>query len=114
MPLARSCAMSVAPVDMVGKTVAPGYMRALAFSIARYISESRRDGWPAARRLVVVGTTLTAGSPMIRVISAKSLGMSSSGKARMSNVASASDGMTLEPAFENGRDDGRAEHGIAL
>jgi hypothetical protein len=38
---------------------------------------------------------LTAGSPMIRVISAKSLGMSSSGKARMSNVASASDGMTF-------------------
>jgi hypothetical protein len=37
----------------VGRTVARGYIRALAFSIARYISESRRDGWPAARRLFV-------------------------------------------------------------
>src|SRR4030081_3850946 len=97
MPLARNCAMSVAPVDMVGRIVALGYIAALTFSKARYISESRREDGAPGRKFTVIGSTFTAGSLTTRFISSKNFGMSSSGNARTSKVASACEGITFGP-----------------
>src|SRR5258705_13428462 len=97
MPLARNWAMSVAPVDMVGSIVALGYIAALTFSKVRYISESRREDGETGRRFAVIGSTFTAGSLTTRFNSSKNFGMSSSGNARTSKVASACDGITLGP-----------------
>src|SRR5215813_7204103 len=75
---ARSCAMSDAPVDIVGRTVEPGYIRLLTVSSARYISVSSRDGG-ASGRVAAIGTILIAGSLMTFFISAQNSSMSSPG-----------------------------------
>src|SRR5260221_14690077 len=97
MPLARNCAMSVAPVDMVGSIVALGYIAALTFSNARYISESRREDGETGRKFTGIGSSFTAGSLITPFSVSKNLGMSSSGNARTSKVASACEGMTFGP-----------------
>src|SRR5258705_3352152 len=89
--------MSVAPVDMVGRIVAQEYIAALTFSRARYIWESSGEDGATGRKFTVIGSTFTAGSLITRFISSKNFGMSSSGNARTSKVASACEGMTLGP-----------------
>ena len=54
--------MSVAPVDIVGRTVTVGNISRLTFSSARYISESSRDDAPAGRKFAVIGSTVNAAS----------------------------------------------------
>src|ERR1700739_978486 len=96
MPLARNCALSLDPVVMVGRTVTPGYIFLLTCSSIRYISVLTLDGGEGGCAMGS-GAIFTAGSPMIFVISAKNCGTFSSGRARTSMVASASDGITLGP-----------------
>src|SRR5437763_14750045 len=81
---------------MEGSTAAPGYTLFATCSITRYISVSRRDAGDGGRD-GGIGTTFTAGSLITLVMSAYSLGTSSPGTARMSSVASASEGITFGP-----------------
>ena len=76
------------------------------------VSTTARRG----RRLVVIGSTFTAGSPMTRVTSAKRRGMSSSGSARMSKVASACrrDHVRPDAGLQHRRHDRGAQHRIVL
>src|SRR2546421_611478 len=89
--------MSVAPVDIVGRTVEPGYITVLTFSKARYISVSSREDGATGRKFTVIGSIFTAGSSTTRFNASKNFAISSSGKARTSKVASAAEGMTFGP-----------------
>src|ERR1700730_11141407 len=88
--------MSLEAVNIPGTDMDPGYTREAARSSEWYITESIEEG-SVTGRVIGSGTIEMAGSSMRRPISRRKVGKSSSGRARMSMVASAVDGMTLGP-----------------
>jgi hypothetical protein len=97
--LLTAAAFVLGPMDRTRILLAaagPG-VSALTCSSVRYISESSFEGSPAGRKFVVIGSTFTSGSFTTFCKSAKNFGMSSSGSARTSKVASATEGITLGP-----------------
>ena len=94
-PLTRSCAMSVAPVLIIG-SVGALYMRVPAASSALKASESSLASGPAGRIDSPGNRTSTAGSLMTFFTISRNFAGSSSGSMRTSSVAFASEGITFE------------------
>ena len=116
MPLARSCAMSVAPVDILGSTAARNTSRQRSLTSARYMSESSLDGGETGRRLVVIGSTFTAASPIRRVTSAKQprdvlVGQRAHVERRLGDRR---DDVRPDARLQHRRHDGRAQHRVML
>src|SRR5215467_10750774 len=86
--------MSVPPVIMLGSAVEPGYTFEAARSSAPYMTDSMDEGG-AAGSSTGSGTIATVGSLMTLPISLRKPGTSSSGRARISIVASAVEGITF-------------------
>src|SRR5215467_8048175 len=86
--------MSVPPVIMLGRAIEPGYTFEALRSSARYRTDSMDEG-DAAGSSTGSGTIATVGSSMTLLISLRKAGTSSSGRARISIVASAAEGITF-------------------